>query len=141
MFVSLCTISGQVISMVTELIVPEKVNIVWSSRRFEGHCQMREKWFGTSYSCEGTSPVAWSRPVKWVWLSTRVWVWLSTRVWVCPSSHVWVCPSTCVCLWPMGTHNRCWCVSVGGCFLSTCTCSLLCASSLHCLRHPHRMEG
>ena len=40
--------------MVTELLVPEKVNIMWSSQRFKGQCQLKEKWFGTSYSCEGT---------------------------------------------------------------------------------------
>ena len=44
----------KVITMVTELLVPEKVNVMWSSQRFKGQCQLKEKWFGTSYSCEGT---------------------------------------------------------------------------------------
>ena len=45
--------STQVIAMVTDLLVPDKVNIMWSSRQFKGQCQLTEKWFGTPHSIEG----------------------------------------------------------------------------------------
>jgi nardilysin len=53
----------EVIAMVTDLLVPDKVNIMWSSRQFKGQCQLTEKWFGTPHSIEEI-PLEWKEAWK-----------------------------------------------------------------------------
>ena len=43
----------QVIASLQNQLTPERVNIMWLSKRFAEECHQREKWFGTLYSCEG----------------------------------------------------------------------------------------
>ena len=43
----------QVIASVQNQLTPERVNIVWLSKRFAGECHEKERWFGTQYSHEG----------------------------------------------------------------------------------------
>ena len=48
------TVYSQVITEVTEMLTPDKVNIIWSSVQFKEQCSLREEWFGTHYSSEGS---------------------------------------------------------------------------------------
>uniref|UniRef100_A0A8C9W1X3 Nardilysin b (N-arginine dibasic convertase) n=1 Tax=Scleropages formosus TaxID=113540 RepID=A0A8C9W1X3_SCLFO len=41
-----------VISAALNLLVPDKANLLLLSPEHEGHCQLKEKWFGTQYSVE-----------------------------------------------------------------------------------------
>ena len=43
----------QVIASVQNQLTPERVNIMWLSKRFTGECHEKERWFGTQYSHEG----------------------------------------------------------------------------------------
>ncbi|KAM3870963.1 nardilysin-like [Diretmus argenteus] len=42
----------EVISAALSLLTPEKANLMLLSPEHEGHCPLREKWFGTQYSVE-----------------------------------------------------------------------------------------
>uniref|UniRef100_A0A8C9VJK8 Nardilysin b (N-arginine dibasic convertase) n=1 Tax=Scleropages formosus TaxID=113540 RepID=A0A8C9VJK8_SCLFO len=42
----------EVISAALNLLVPDKANLLLLSPEHEGHCQLKEKWFGTQYSVE-----------------------------------------------------------------------------------------
>ncbi|XP_071772027.2 nardilysin [Centroberyx gerrardi] len=42
----------EVISAALSLLTPEKANLMLLSPEHEGHCPLREKWFGTQYSME-----------------------------------------------------------------------------------------
>ncbi|XP_068599716.1 nardilysin-like [Brachionichthys hirsutus] len=46
---------SQVISAALSLLTPTRANLLLLSPENEGHCPLREKWFGTSYSMEGVS--------------------------------------------------------------------------------------
>ncbi len=41
------------ISMVTDLLTPDRVNIMWLSKNFNDECSTREEWFGINYSIHG----------------------------------------------------------------------------------------
>lgn len=43
----------QVISAALSLLTPERANLLLLSPENEGHCPLREKWFGTCYSVDG----------------------------------------------------------------------------------------
>ncbi|KAK9169838.1 hypothetical protein Syun_001978 [Stephania yunnanensis] len=42
--------SPSTIQMVLEMLTPENVRIFWESKKFEGHTNMVEPWYGTAYS-------------------------------------------------------------------------------------------
>ncbi|XP_032356366.1 nardilysin isoform X1 [Etheostoma spectabile] len=44
----------EVINRALSLLTPEKANLMLLSPEHEGHCPLREKWFGTQYSVEDT---------------------------------------------------------------------------------------
>ena len=41
------------IAMVTNLLTPDRVSIMWLSKNFDNACSLREKWFGINYSIHG----------------------------------------------------------------------------------------
>ena len=41
------------IAMVTSLLTPDKVNVIWLSKDFSAECDIKEKWFGIKYSVQG----------------------------------------------------------------------------------------
>ena len=41
------------IAMVTNLLSPDGVNIMWLSKSFLSECSIQEKWFGIKYSIQG----------------------------------------------------------------------------------------
>lgn len=45
------------IAMVTDLLTPDRVNIMWLSKSFSEECNVQEKWFGIKYSLHGNSHV------------------------------------------------------------------------------------
>lgn len=47
----------QVISAALSLLTPDRANLLLLSPENEGHCPLREKWFGTCYSVEGTAHI------------------------------------------------------------------------------------
>ncbi|KAM3876483.1 nardilysin b [Diretmus argenteus] len=51
----------QVIGAALSLLTPDRANLLLLSPENEGHCCLREKWFGTSYSVEDI-PEEWARP-------------------------------------------------------------------------------
>ncbi|XP_033936767.1 nardilysin-like [Pseudochaenichthys georgianus] len=50
----------EVISAALSLLTPDKANLLLLSPENEGHCQLREKWFGTCYSKEDI-PEEWAQ--------------------------------------------------------------------------------
>ena len=85
--------STQVIAMVTDLLVPDKVNIMWSSRQFKGQCQLTEKWFGTPHSIEG---IHVHIHIMYIHQGENVYMYM----------HVHVCMCTCT------LHVRSWVTSI-----------------------------
>ena len=41
------------ITMVTDLLTPDRVNFMWLSKNFSSECNTQEKWFGVNYSVHG----------------------------------------------------------------------------------------
>ncbi|XP_046906289.1 nardilysin b [Hypomesus transpacificus] len=50
----------QVISAAVTLLTPERANLLLLSPEHEGHCSLKEKWFGTNYSMEDI-PEEWAQ--------------------------------------------------------------------------------
>ncbi|XP_072244932.1 nardilysin-like [Leuresthes tenuis] len=50
----------EVIGAALSLLTPDRANLLLLSPENEGHCPLREKWFGTSYSCEDI-PEEWEQ--------------------------------------------------------------------------------
>ncbi|KAM4547866.1 nardilysin-like [Odontesthes bonariensis] len=50
----------EVIGAAQALLTPDRANLLLLSPENEGHCPLREKWFGTSYSCEDI-PEEWAQ--------------------------------------------------------------------------------
>ncbi|KAL1021991.1 hypothetical protein UPYG_G00020830 [Umbra pygmaea] len=56
--------SPEVISAALALLTPDRANLMLLSPEHEGHCPLREKWFGTHYNVEDIEPewrARWSR--------------------------------------------------------------------------------
>ncbi|OVA19405.1 Peptidase M16 [Macleaya cordata] len=47
--------SPGIIQMILDELTPENVRIFWESKKFEGHTDMAEPWYGTAYSLEKIS--------------------------------------------------------------------------------------
>ena len=43
--------------MVTNLLTPDRVNVMWLSKSFSKECDRQEEWFGINYSVQGVSLV------------------------------------------------------------------------------------
>ncbi|XP_041695822.2 nardilysin-like isoform X1 [Coregonus clupeaformis] len=50
----------EVISSALTLLIPERANLLLLSPEHEGHCSLKEKWFGTNYSMEDL-PEEWAQ--------------------------------------------------------------------------------
>lgn len=51
----------QVIGSVLDLLTPQRANLLLLSPDNQGRCLLRERWFGTCFSCDGTALWASSR--------------------------------------------------------------------------------
>lgn len=45
------------IAMVTNLLTPDRVNVMWLSKSFSAEHNVQEKWFGINYSIHGNESV------------------------------------------------------------------------------------
>lgn len=51
----------QIIAKALNQLIPSQANLILLSASHEGQCHLKEKWFGTQYSVEGTRIVCLSK--------------------------------------------------------------------------------